>query len=464
VSPDPPLVRSARLLLDAAERGARFLASVDRRSVQPDPAAVARLSRLAGPLPDGPTDPEEVLRMLDEEGSPATVASVGGRYFGFVIGGVLPASLGANTLAGAWDQCAGMRAASPLGAALEEAAGAWLLELLGLDARAGVGFVTGATTANLAAIAAARRALLLARGWDVERQGLFGAPAFPVVVGEEVHASVGKALGLLGLGRERVLSVPIDDQGRMRPECLPRLDEPALVCIQAGNVNSGAFDPAARIVEAVHGSGSWVHVDGAFGLWACASPTRAASVQGLAEADSWSLDAHKWLNVPYDSGMVIVRDPAHLRGAMRATAPYLVSGERPDPTDHTPEMSRRARGVEVWAALRSLGRAGVSELIERCCAHATRFAERLSRAGYEILNEVVLNQVLVSFGSDARTDAVVKEVQREGTCWCGGTTWRGRRAMRISVSSWATTEDDVERSARAMLAAAERCGAHPSSE
>jgi glutamate/tyrosine decarboxylase-like PLP-dependent enzyme len=327
----------------------------------------------------------------------------------------------------------------------------WLRELLGLPDGAGGGFVTGATMANFAALAAARRAVLRKAGWNVEEDGLFGAPPIRVVVGEEVHASLLKALTLLGLGRERVERVPVDGQGRMRADALPELSPATIVCIQAGNVNTGAFDPAEEVCAAAHDAGAWVHVDGAFGLWAAASPRLAHLSAGVAEADSWATDAHKWLNAPYDSGIVFVREAEHLRAAMTVGAAYLIAGDEREPSHYTPEMSRRARGIEIWAALRSLGRAGLADLIERTCRHATRFAEGLRAAGHEILNEVALNQALVSFGDDETTRRVIQAVQADGTCWCGGTVWQGRAAMRISVSSWATTESDIERSLEAII-------------
>ena len=311
--------------------------------------------------------------------------------------------------------------------------------------------MTGATMANFAALAAARHAVLARVGWNVEAQGLIGAPPIAVVVGAEVHPSLIKALGLLGLGRDRVLRVPVDGQGRMRADALPPLAGPTIVCIQAGNVNTGAFDPASEICRRAHSAGAWVHVDGAFGLWAAAAPARAHLAAGISGADSWATDAHKWLNVPYDSGLAFVRDPEALRAAMAVSAAYLPAGESRDPMDYTPEMSRRARGVEVWAALRSLGRAGLADLVERTCRHATRFADGLWAAGDQVLNDVVLNQVLVSFGDAETTKRVVAGIQADGTCWCGGTVWQGHVAMRISVSSWATTESDVERSLDAML-------------
>jgi glutamate/tyrosine decarboxylase-like PLP-dependent enzyme len=445
------------LLLDTARRATRYLEGLLTRGVAPAPAAVERLPELGGPLPQGPTDPTAVIALLDEIASPATVVNAGGRYFGFVNGGTLPATLAANWLAGAWDQNAGLSVASPAASALEEISVRWILDVLALPATAGGGLVTGATMANFAGLAAARHALLARQGWDVEREGLFGAPPLTVVVGDEVHVSVLKALSLLGLGRERVVRVPADAQGRLRADRLPHLSSTTIVCLQAGNVNTGAFDPAQAVCARALEAGSWVHVDGAFGIWAAAAPRRAHLAAGLELADSWATDGHKWLNVPYDCGVVLVRDPKNLEAAMSASAAtYLAQGAARHPFRYTPEMSRRARGVEVWAALRSLGRAGLAELIERTCRHATRFAEGLREAGYAILNDVVLNQVLVSFGDAETTNRVIAAIQEDGTCWCGGTVWQGRPAMRISVSSWATTEDDVEQSLAAMIRLARR--------
>jgi glutamate/tyrosine decarboxylase-like PLP-dependent enzyme len=344
-----------------------------------------------------------------------------------------------------------MSLVSPVGAAVEEIARGWLLDVLNLPPESGMGFVTGGTMANVACLAAARNAVLARAGWDVEADGLFGAPPVTVVVGEEAHVSIFKALGLLGFGRERVVRVPVDRQGRLLADRLPDVAGPTIVCTQAGNVNTGAIDPVGDIAARLNGSGAWLHVDGAFGLWAAAAPERAQLVAGAETADSWAIDAHKWLNVPYDSGIAIVRDGEALRRAMATSAAYLTQSDTREPDQYTPEMSRRARGIEVWAALRSLGRSGLADLIERCCRHASRFADGLRDAGYEILNEVTLNQVLVSFGEDDTTRRVIAAIQADGTCWCGGTTWQGRVAMRISVSSWATTDEDVERSLAAMI-------------
>lgn len=445
------------LLEETTRRASRYLARLNERAVFPGPDALAALASFDEVLPEGPRDPLEVLTFLDEAGSPATVASTGGRYFGFVIGGSLPAALAANWLAGAWDQNAGLKAASPTAAKLEQVALRWLLDVLGLPKESGGGFVSGATMANFSGLAAARHAVLKQVGWEVEAQGLFGAPPITVIVGEEVHVSLLKALSLLGLGRERVIRVPVDSQGRMRVDALPEISGPTIVCIQAGNVNSGAFDPAGEICAIAHEAGAWVHVDGAFGLWAAADPARAHLTSGLSEADSWATDAHKWLNVPYDSGLVFCRKASELRAALTHTrAAYLVEEQEREPMEYTPEMSRRARGVEIWAALRSLGRSGLAQMIEQCCRHATRFAEGLREAGHEVLNEVQLNQVLVSFGDADRTQKVIAAVQKDGTCWCGGTVWHGRTAMRISVSSWATTEADVEQSLEAICRIADR--------
>jgi glutamate/tyrosine decarboxylase-like PLP-dependent enzyme len=442
---------TAALLADAARRAAAYLDGLDGRPVAPSPDAVAALGALDVPLPEAPADPPDIVEELDRRVSPATMAMAGPRFFGFVIGGALPATVAASVLATAWDQNSAKWAVTPGTAAIEKVALRWTLEALGLPRAAAGGFVTGATVANFTALAAARHAVLARAGWDVEARGLFGAPPVTVVVGAEAHVSLLKALAMLGLGRERVATVPVDGQGRLRPDALPPLRGPAIVCLQAGNVNTGAFDPAPPVIARAREAGAWVHVDGAFGLWAAASPRRAHLAAGIADADSWATDAHKWLNVPYDSGLAIVRDEAALRAAMGVSAAYLPEGGERDPADSTPELSRRARGVEVWAALRTLGRAGLAGLVERTCRHAARFAEGLSAAGHRVLNEVVLNQVLVSFGDDERTRRVIAGIQADGTCWCGGTIWQGKTAMRISVSSWATTDDDVERSLAAML-------------
>ncbi len=439
------------LLNDAAQRANRYLESLDARSVAPEAGALAALARFDQAFPEHTTSAQAVLAELDEIGSPATMASAGGRFFGFVTGGALPATVAANWLATTWDQNAGLVVASPTNAALENISLRWLKDIFHLPAQSAGGFVTCATAANFSALAAARHALLARAGWDVEAHGLFGAPPLTVVVGDEVHASAQKALSLVGFGRDRVVRVPVDTQGRMRLDVFPDVDDRTIVCVQAGNVNSGAFDPISKICERAHANGAWVHVDGAFGMWAVAAPARAHLAGGVEDADSWATDAHKWLNVPYDSGLVFTRDADALRRAMSVGGAYLAQDEDRVPYQYTPDFSRRARGIEVWAALRQLGRSGLADLIERTCRYAGQFAEGLRAAGYRVLNDVVLNQVLVSFGSSERTREVIARVQREGTCWCGGTVWQGHTAMRISVSSWATTDADVQRSLAAIL-------------
>ena len=445
------------LLEQTTEQAITYLEHLDARGVAPTQDAIARLDAFDQPLSDGPVDPQAVLRLLDEIGSPATMAMAGPRFFGFVIGGALPVALAANWLVTAWDQNSALYKVTPATAALEQIARRWLVDLLRLPPDCGGAFVTGATMANFTALAAARHTLLARVGWNVEADGLFGAPPITVVVGAEAHPTLFKSLGLLGLGRNRVVRVPVDGQGRMRPDALPELTGPAIVCLQAGNINTGAFDPFVEICSRAHDAGAWVHVDGAFGLWAAAAPSRAFLTTGLADADSWATDAHKWLNVPYDSGLAFVRDGAALRAAMAVTAEYLpTASDQRNPADYTPELSRRARGVEIWAVLRSLGRSGLAALVERTCRHARRFAEGLAGGGYQVLNDVVLNQVLVSFGDADATNRVIAAIQADGTCWCGGTIWQGQTAMRISVSSWATTNEDVERSLAAILRIAAR--------
>jgi glutamate/tyrosine decarboxylase-like PLP-dependent enzyme len=443
------------LLSDVANRATHYLAGINDRSVFPSRETIANLRKLEGPLPEAPADPAHLIALLDEIGSPATVATTNGRYFGFVIGGTLPAALAANWLAGVWDQNAAMQVMSPIAAKLEEIVQSWVLDLFGLPSGSGAGFVTGTTMANFSGLAAARSAVLQRAGWNIEEDGLIGAPPIRVVVGQEVHVSVLRALTMLGLGRSRVITVPVDGQGRMRADALPPLDEQTIVCIQAGNVNTGAFDPANEICTRAREAGAWVHVDGAFGLWAAVSPLYAPLLDGMQQAESWAIDCHKWLNVPYDSGIVVVREPEHLRRALSwGSAAYLTQGSGREPWQFTPDASRRARGIELWAAMRSLGRSGLREMIERNCRQARLFADRLRSAGVRVLNEVVLNQVLVLFGSPEETQRVIAEVQADGTCWCGGTVWQGQTAMRISVSSWATTDEDVDRSVDAMVSIA----------
>jgi glutamate/tyrosine decarboxylase-like PLP-dependent enzyme len=451
--------RHLRLLEQAQLRCRQYLLSLQQRPVVPTAAAMEALRGLEEPLPLQATGAEQTFALLDQIVTPATMAMAGPRFFGFVIGGSLPAALAANWLAGVWDQNAGFFTPTPGVARVEQVTLRWLCELFDLPEGTVGGFVTGATMANFTALAAARHAVLARWGWNVEADGLFGAPPITVIVGQEVHPSLTKALGLLGLGRSRMQRVAVDAQGRMRADALPAISGPTILCLQAGNVNSGACDPFEPLIKAGHAQGAWVHVDGAFGLWAKVSAQHRALVAGVEAADSWATDAHKWLNVPYDSGVALVRDPQALQAAMAVTADYLPSaGAERNPSDFTPELSRRARGVEVWAALHSLGRAGLDELVARNCAQAREFALRLGAAGHEILNQVVLNQVLVAFGDAERTRRVVAALQREGTCWCGITVWQGRTAMRISVSNWSTAQADVDRSVEAMLRVAAATG------
>jgi glutamate/tyrosine decarboxylase-like PLP-dependent enzyme len=447
---------TSELLEMASERAIRYLNEIGDRSVAPSAEAEARLSILGGAMPEEPADPADIIRMLDEVGSPATMASAGPRYFGFVVGGAMPVTVAANWLAAAWDQNAAVNLLSPTGTALEKIAIGWLVELFGLPSGTWGGLVTGATAANFTGLAAGLQAILHRQGWDVANKGIFGAPKIRVVIGEEAHVSLLLALRVLGFGRDDLLRVQVDDQGRMRADALPDLDANTILCLQAGNVNSGAFDPAEEICKRARKAGSWIHVDGAFGLWAATTPKLKHLTAGVTQADSWATDAHKWLNVPYDCGIALCREPKYLATAMAIDpAAYIQEsmGEG-EPENFTLEMSRRARGIEVWAALRTLGSSGLAELIERTCTHAQVFASKLAEAGFEILNDVVLNQVLVSFGDDETTRRILAKIQKEGTCWASGTHWHGRQAVRISVSSWATTSSDVDKSIDAIIRAA----------
>ncbi|MEU8263170.1 pyridoxal-dependent decarboxylase [Micromonospora sp. NPDC048999] len=442
----------SRLFHLAADHAADYRRSLPDRpvGVPIDQATLAKA--FSGPLPAAPSPPEQVLADLVAAAEPGLVASAGPRYFGFVVGGALPAATAADILAAGWDQVAFNAVMSPAAIAAEAAAGTWLKELLGIPASASVGFVTGGQAANTAGLAAARHQVLADVGWDVERRGLLGAPPIRVIAGEERHATIDRSLRLLGLGVDVVEPVSAGpngaiDLGSLREVLRAGPAGPTIVCLQAGNVNTGACDELRKACELVHRHGGWVHVDGAFGLWAGASPATRHLVDGLELADSWACDGHKWLNLPYDSAFAFCSRPEVQAAAMSYTAAYLVgSGGLPAGADLTAESSRRARGFAVWAGLRELGRDGVAALVDRCCALARRFAEGLSAAGFEVANEVVLNQVLIGCGDDARTDRVIAAVQADGTCWAGGTTWRGRRLMRISVSNATTTEADVDRS------------------
>lgn len=440
-----------KIIDDFSSKAKEYLNKIETRNVFPSKEAIDNLKKFDVPLQKNSINPAQVLYELDEIGSPATVTSAGKRYFGFVIGGSLPAALAANLLAGVWDQNAGLEVASPVSSFLEDVCRKWLVEILDLPAETGIGFVTGATMANFTALASARHALLKRAGWNVEEDGLFGAPQINVIVGEEVHVSVLKALSMLGLGRNRIIRVPVDNQGRIKAELIPNKSGPTIICIQSGNVNTGAFDPADSVCKMAKNMNAWVHIDGAFGLWANATPDRKHLTKGIEEADSWATDAHKWLNVPYDSGIVFVRDVKNLTASMATSAAYLIEGKKREPFCYVPELSRRARGIEIWAALRSLGKNGLRDLINRNCEYAKIFADRLKREGLNILNEIVLNQILVSFGDTDYTNRVIKRIQEDGTCWCGGTVWQNQAAMRISISSWKTTEKDIIESADAII-------------
>jgi glutamate/tyrosine decarboxylase-like PLP-dependent enzyme len=431
-------------LLKAATTAAlEYAATVDDRRVAPDDRAVAALAAFDEPLPDVGFDDSDTLRMLHDVGSPATVATTGARYFGFVNGATYPIALGSSWLVSSWDQNAALPVMSPVAAKLHDVVQGWLVDLLHLPAGTGVAFVSGATVANASCLAAARDALLAGLGWDVQSDGLFGAPEIQVVVGERAHSTLSKSLGLVGLGRTRVVVVPADHQGRLRAEMLPDVDGPVLVCAQAGEVNTGAFDPFDEIADWLAERSGWLHVDGAFGMWALADPSRADLVRGLVRADSWATDAHKWLNVSYDCGIAFVRRLDDLRRTFAATAGYLPPDTGFEAMHHTPQSSQRARQIEVWSVLRTLGRRGVADLVTGACDVATTIAARLRAGGLTILNDVVLNQVLVRLVDGPTTEALIAEIQSDGRIWCGPTQWDGATAMRISVSSWKTDLDDA---------------------
>ncbi len=428
-----------------------YMEDIFTRNVFPTEDALKNLRIFDEPLPSKLGDPAEILRMLHENGSPATVAQTGGRYFGFVCGGALPAAQAAKWLSDVWDQNAALYVLSPIISQLEATCEKWLLDLFGLPAGTAAGFVSGSSTATFCGLAAGRNELLKRQGWDVNADGLFGAPALRVVVGEQAHATVFKALALLGLGRTRVELVPTDDQGRMLADKLPMLDEHCLVIAQAGNVNSGAFDPFDQICERAQHAGAWVHIDGAFGLWAAGSRTREFLTRGIEKANSWSVDAHKTLNTPYDCGIILCKQPEALVNAMQASASYILYSDKRDGMLYTPEMSRRARVVELWATLKFLGKDGVEQLVDRLCDHARRFSVDLHAQGFHILNDVVFNQVLVACDTPEQTRATLENIQKSGECWCGGAVWNGEPVIRISICSWATTDTDVERSIAAFV-------------
>jgi len=442
------------LLHDAARRAISYRKALVDDPIRPEPAAPG-LADLGGHFPEHGTDPGDVLEMMDRLVTPATMAFSNPRFFGWVIGGVYPVALAADWMVSAWDQNTVIHDTTPGVVALEAAAIRWIKEAAALPESAWGAFVTGTTVAHVTTLAAARSQVLLDNGWDATATGLFGAPEVTVIVGEEAHPTLFKALGIVGLGRERVVRVPVDRQGRMRADAMPAIEGPTIVCVQAGNVNTGAFDPMSEIVPMAKEQGAWVHVDGAFGFWAAVSPHLAHLAAGQAEADSWATDAHKYLNVPYDAGLALVRDPSTLERVMSIEASYIPPGEIGlDPGFYTPELSRRARGVPTWAVLKSLGREGLVELVERTVGLAQRFADKLASAGFEVLNEVVLNQVLVSFGDDKETRRVVAAAVADGVMFAGPTVWQGTTAMRISVSGYSTTEADIDRSFETVMRAA----------
>ena len=459
---DPRFEETTDVLRRTADHALAYLQTLHDRRVHPLTSPAEMRASLGGPLPDDGVPPREVVDQLVAATERGVVASAGPRYFGFVIGGALPAALAADWMTSAWDQNAVLYATSPAAAAAEMVVADWLLDLFDLPRGTSVGLTTGCQMANFTAIAAARRAVLAKRGWDVERDGLQGAPRIRIVVGGEGHVTIDVALQMLGLGTATAERVPTDDQGRMRTDALEAvlaagdIGAPMIVCAQIGNVNSGASDDITKIAELVQRlDAGWLHVDGAFGLWARAVPELRLQLDGVEQADSWATDAHKWLNVPYDSGLVFVRDQAAHRGSMLMSAAYLVAGaaDQRDPSSYVPESSRRARGFALYAALKSLGRKGVADLVQRCCSLAARLAAQLARApGVEVLNEVALNQVLVRFGDDDElTRRTIRHVQEDGTCWLGGSSWQGKAVMRISVSNWSTTEADIDLSAEAIL-------------
>ena len=461
-APGAPAHRYIASLLESTQRHASaWFASLAKRPVRATTTPAELREIFGGPLPEHGTDADALIETLGNAGMRGTVATAGPRYFGFVIGGSVPAAVAADWLVSCWDQNGAVYAMSPLVSVIEDVTGSWLRQLAGLPPTMSFGFVTGCQMANFTGLAAARHRVLKNAGWDVEANGLFGAPAIDVFVNEEAHYTIAMALRLLGLGAERVRRIPTDAQGRMRADELARALRghrgPCIVCAQAGNVNTGAFDPLGEIAEQTKEHGAWLHVDAAFGLWAAASPQQAHLVQGMEKADSIATDAHKWLNAPYDCGIVFCADETAHRSAMSLAAAYIVAtGSQRDAHDFVPEASRRARAVPAYAALRSLGREGFAEVVERNCRQARRFAEALSAAGYEVLNDVLLNQVLVSFGTPEQTRQTIAAIQEDGTCWCGGTSWKGRTAMRISVSNWSTIDEDIEQSIEAILRCARK--------
>lgn len=441
-------------LLDQARRFAgEYIGTLEQRPIFPADSALEALRAFDEPLPESASDPVSVLEMLHDVGAPGAVNQTAGRYFGFVNGGMLPVSLAARWMADTWDQNTAHYVMSPISSRLEEICERWMVSLFGFPQETAVGFVSGTTTANFSGLCAGRNELLRRRGWDVTKKGLYGAPPIRIVIGADAHAAVLKSISMLGLGSDNIETVPSDDQGAMRADQMPKLVEPALVIAQAGNVNSGAIDPIGEVCNRAHASGSWVHVDGAFGLWARVVPSMRALCDGMEKADSWSVDAHKTLNLPYDSGMILCQDRDALMRAFKASASYFQWSEHRDAMNYRPSMSNRARVIELWAVLKTLGREGVQRLVEHLCRNARYFAQLLVEQRFQIHNDIVFNQVLVSCDDDALTAATLKNIQTSGECWCGGSTWRGKSVIRISVCDWATTGKEVERSVRAFVQA-----------
>jgi len=431
------------LLADADIRALAYIAGVDSRRVFPSKEAIDGLAVFDARMPDRESPPLRTVALLDEFGSPATVASNGPNYFGFVVGSALPVAAAAERLMLAWDQGAAMALTSPAGAAIEATAARWVVDALGLPSDSAVGFGTSATSCSLTCLSAARRALLKRAGWDLEAHGLTGAPRVRVVVSQTAHVAIHKGLRILGFGRDDVITVPVDDNGRMDPACVPVVDALTIVCLQAGEVNTGEFDDFAAIIPPAQANGAWVHVDGAFGLWARSTVGARHLTQGVEAADSWVTDGHKWLNTPYDSAMAICRRREDLAGAMTSDAAYAPGSDHSQ-KNLTLDFSRRPRGIAVWAALHSLGRAGLDEMFSRNIAQAAHAARRLREAGFSVLNRVVLNQVLVRCDTDETTRSVVSAAQASGIVWFGATVWQGRPAFRLSFSSWRTTLSDVD--------------------
>lgn len=444
---------SDKSLFEEAKKYAyEYIDTIDEKRVFPSNEAIENLDKFNEPIPESPSNASDILKMLHTYGSSAAIPQTGGRYFGFVNGGAIPVSLAAKWLSDVWDQNSALYVISPIASKLEEICEGWLVDLFGLPQGTCAGFVSGSSTAIFCGLAAARNELLKRAGWNVNEKGLFGAPNIRVVLGEQAHSSVFKALALLGLGNERLEKVEVDAQGRMKIEKLPPLDSRTLVILQAGNVNTGSFDPIDQICNMANEANAWVHIDGAFGLWAAAS-SKSDLTKGMEKADSWSADAHKTLNSPYDCGIILCKSKEAMVSTLQASGSYIQYSGNRDGMLYTPEMSRRARAVELWSALKFLGRQGLKELVDGLCRHAVQLSEKLKAGGFQIMNEVVFNQVLVACDTDEKTIRTLKNIQASGECWCGGATWFGRPVIRISVCSWATTEEDIDRTVKAFVKA-----------